>query len=159
MRNSTMNIQKLYEDLPQIDTFMNIEMEYEQVEHVLTEYQFSQEYCICIYGLPKNVMDSYLLKICKKAEKYIQMLTENLDKDICWDLEIKPILLFENKECAVLFKTFANLLDEDEFCAFVRKLQLDYNEPWTHVHLITHNELQNILDYQKRRFEYESDSR
>lgn len=147
-----MNIEKVHSSLPDIDAFLRVDIEYDQVEQVLPNYKACSEYCVCLYGMSEEEVDNYLISIRATAEKYGCTIRKTIPKGTFWDLMCKPILLFENKETLDVFLDFANMLDEDSFCEFVSELQLDYDEPWTHVQMITHEMVYEILDYYERRY-------
>lgn len=147
-----MNIEKVRSSLPEIDGFLRIEIEFDQVLQVLPNYKACPEYCVCLYGMSEETVDDYLKEITSAAEKYIWQISETVDEGTFWDLECKPILLFENKESLDIFLDFANMLDEESFCEFVSELQLDYNEPWTHVQTIKHEMVYEILDHYEGRY-------
>ena len=147
-----MNIEKIHSSLPEIDSFLRIEIEFDQVPQVLPKYKACPEYCVCLYGMSEEAVDDYLKEITSAAEKYIWEISETIDEGTFWDLECKPILLFENKESLEIFLDFANVLDESSFCEFISELQLDYNEPWTHVQMIKHEMVYEILDHYDGRY-------
>ena len=147
-----MNIEKVHSSLPEIDAFLRIWIEGERVEQVLPDYKSCSEYCVCIYGISENIIDDSLISIQATARKYSGRICKALSKGTAWDVECKPILLFENKESLDIFLDFANVLDEESFCEFVSELQLDYNEPWTHVQMIKHEMVYEILDHYEGRY-------
>lgn len=147
-----MNIEKVHSSLPEIDAFLRIEIEFDQVPQVLPNYKACPEWCVCLYGMSEEAVDDSLKEIVSTAEKYIWEISETITEGTFWDLECKPILLFENKESLDIFLGFANVLDEDSFCEFVAELKLDYNEPWTHVLMIKHEMVYEILDHYERRY-------
>ena len=147
-----MNIEKVHSALPEIDAFLRIEIEFDQIAQVLPDYKPCPEYCVCLYGMSEKTVDDYLREIEAKAGKYIWDISERIAEDTFWDLECKPILLFETKETLDIFLDFANVLDDDSFCEFISELQLDYNEPWTHVQMIKQETVYEILDHYEGRY-------
>lgn len=147
-----MNIDVTYSSLPEIDAFLRIEIEFDQVPQVLPDYKPRPEYCVCLYGMSEEDVDNYLININQTREKYFLTICETIKEGTFWDLECKPILLFENKESLDIFLDFANVLDEDSFCEFISELQLDYNEPWSHVQMIKQEMVYEILDHYEGRY-------
>ena len=41
---------------------------------------------------------------------------------------------------------YSNSLDEEAFCDFVSEIQLRFNQPWTHVRMISHGEEVKIIE-------------
>ena len=146
-----MNIEKVYSSLPKVDDFLRIEIEFDQIGQILPEYKPCPEYCVCIYGISEETVDDYLKDIESTAEKYIWKICENIDEGTFWNLECKPILLFENRDGVDIFLDFANMLDESSFYEVIFELQLDYNEPWTHVQMLKQERVYEILDHYKGR--------
>ena len=148
-----MNIRKLFNSVPREDAFLTLafDIDGKEPETVFPEYKPHDEGCVCIYGISESELDNALLLINAKADDYADPLRCSPLKCVVW---CKPIFLFETRKCAHLFKDFANLLTEEDFYEFIGELQLDYNEPWTHVQMITHAQLNDIVDYYKDIFEY-----
>lgn len=149
-----MNIRKYFKDIPQDDSFLDIHIEERESKDVFPDYTPCTEYCICLYGKSESEIETTLLSVRAKADTYTNKLRELFGNEVAWDVMCKPICLFENKECTFLFTDFANLLSEDDFWDFISEFQLDYNEPWTHVQLIDHAHLCEIIDHYERRFGY-----
>lgn len=147
-----MNIEEVHSSLPEIDAFLRIWIEGDRVEQVLPDYKSCSEYCACIYGISEKIIDDSLISIQATARKYSGRICKALSKGMAWDVECKPILLFENKESLDTFLDFANVLNEESFCEFISELQLDYNEPWTHVQMIKHEMVYEILDHYEGRY-------
>lgn len=147
-----MNIEKIHNSLPEIDAFLRIEIEFDQVPQVLPNYKACPEYCVCLCGMTEEAVDNYLISINKKREEYMWTICETIKEGTFWDIECKPILLFENKESLDIFLDFANALDESSFCEFISELELDYNDPWTHVQMIKHEMVYEILDHYEERY-------
>lgn len=147
-----MNIEKVHSSLPEIDVFLRIWIEGDRVGQVLPDYKSCSEYCVCIYGMSENAVDNYLISIQAAAKNYSGKIHGAISKGTAWDVECKPILLFEHKESLDLFLDFANVLDEGSFCEFISELQLDYNEPWTHVQMLKQELVYEILDHYERRY-------
>ncbi len=147
-----MNIDKVHGSLPEIDAFLRIEIEFRPVSQVLPNLTPCPEYCVCLYGMSEDAVDEYLIRIRATADEYACIIRKALPEGTFWDLECKPILLFENKESLDIFLDFANVLDESSFFEFVSELQLDYNEPWTHVQMIKHEMVYEILDHYEGRY-------
>ena len=149
-----MNVRKSFEEIPQEDSFLDIHIEDNAPNDVFPDYIPCTEYCICLYGKSESDVETAMLSIRAKADSYTSKLKELFGYNVAWDVMCKPICLFENRECALLFIDFANLLSENDFWDFISELQLDYNEPWTHVQLITHAQLCELIDYYEGRFGY-----
>ena len=147
-----MNIDIVHDSLPEIDSFLRIEIEFDQVPQVLPNYKVCPEYCICLYSITEEAVDDYLTRIRETADEYVCTIRKALPEGTFWDLECKPILLFENKESLDIFLDFANVLDESSFCEFISELELDYNDPWTHVQMIKHEMVYEILDHYEERY-------
>lgn len=147
-----MNINKLYNCLPETDDFLEIQLEYQQLSQILPEYNDCKESCICIYGVLEEELNQLLGEVNHKANEYVQLIRNSIDVEL-WDLLIKPILLFEDKEYALSFIDYSNQLDEEDYLDFIFKLQCDYNEPWGKVKTIKKDELKDILYNYEKRFE------
>lgn len=147
-----MNINKLYNCLPETDDFLEIQLEYQQLSQILPEYNDCKESCICIYGVLEEELNQLLGEVNHKADEYVQLIRNCMDVEL-WDLLIKPILLFEDKEYALSFIDYSNQLDEENYLDFICKLQCDYNEPWGKVKMIKKDELKDILYNYEKRFE------
>lgn len=147
-----MNIRKYFNEIPQEDVFLDIYIENIESNDVFPDYTPCNEYCICLYGKSESEVEAALLPVRTKADIYTDKLRKDFGSAVAWDVMCKPICLFENKECAILFTDFANLLSEDDFRDFISEFQLDYNVPWTHVQLITNARLWEIINYYEGRF-------
>ena len=142
---------KCYDHLPPADAFLQIDISCSEAAQILPEYKAAQEDFICIYGLSESAMDDHLLKVQKKADEYAVKLAEVLGKEMVWDIVLKPILLFENKACTILFEDWICSLNDEELNEFIYGLQRDYNQPWTHVQMIGHTILDRIMDRDENR--------
>lgn len=147
-----MNINKLYDYVPQRDAFIDIEIENELTNGILSEYETCAEYCLCIYGVTETVLDECLVSVAKKAEEYLLKISEHIPEDTLWDLQCRPIFLFENKETAIIFMDFANTLSEEDYVSFMDELERDYYEPWTHIQMIRQSQIYEIIDHYEGRF-------
>ena len=146
-----MNIEKAYRTLPEIDAFLQITIEFDQVKQVLPHYKPCPENCVCLYGMSEETVDDYLMAIEAMAEQYIWTISETIEEDTFWELECKPVFLFETKESLDVFVNFANGLNKDRFCEFIFELQLDYNKPWMHVQMIKHEMVYEIIEHYEGR--------
>lgn len=140
-----MNVEKIYSVIPDENTFLQISIANCEPEQALHEYNQIPDKCVCIYGVSEQEIDQAMIAVKKRADYYAAKITGSSLCDHAWDVECKPILLVDTKESASLFRDFANLLDETTFCSFIDELQLAYNIPWTHVHMLTYAELCNII--------------
>ena len=140
-----MNVEKIYNGIPDENTFLQISIANYEPEQAFHEYNQIPDKCVCIYGVSEQEIDQAMIAVRKRADYYVAKITESPLCDHTWDVECKPILLVDTKESAFLFQDFANLLDETTFCSFILELQLSYNNPWTHVQMLTHAELCDII--------------
>ena len=147
-----MNINTLYDHMPDRDAFFNIFIENHAVEQVLPEFRNNLEHCICIYGVTEDSINAFLPKLNKRWEYNIDRILETISSDTMWEQICKPIFLFESKEMAIEFKDYANTLDDEDFAIFIDELQQDYNEPWRYVLLIRNEKVYDIIDHYERRF-------
>ncbi len=147
-----MNINMLFNCVPQRDAFISIQIEDNLIDQIVPEYENIPEHCICIYGVSEEIVDSCLWDVVNKAEEYKTKITKSISKDILCDLLCKPIFLFENKEMATVFMDYANTLNEEQFAIFIDELQCDYNVPWQHVQTIKNEKVYDIIDHYERRF-------
>lgn len=141
-----------YDQLPPIDALLRIDLSYGSVAQILPEYKPVQADFICIYDMPELEVDDYLLQVQEKADKYALKLA-SLGSEVVWDLVLKPILLFKNKDCTFLFESFLFSLCPDEQFDFIYSLQSDYNQPWTHIQMIDHAHLSNIINHYEKRMQ------
>ena len=146
-----MNINILYDYVPQRDAFIDIDIERNLVSKVLPEYENYAEYCLCIYGISEGVLDECLNDVHDKVEEYLCKISERIPDDTLWDLQCKPVFLFENKETATIFIDFANSLNEENFVEFVLEMKRAYYTPWTHVQMIKQSRIYEILDHYEER--------
>lgn len=152
-----MNINRLFDYIPQRDIFFNIYVENHRVEQVLPEFEPCSEHCICIYNVSEDVVNCFLPDLSENWEANIHKMYENISTDTMWEQTCKPIFLFENKEMAIVFMDYANTLDEEDFATFIDELQRDYNDPWRYVQLIRNEKVYDIIDHYERRFGDDSD--
>ena len=150
--NANMNINILYDCIPDRDAFFKMFIENHTVEQVLPEFKNSPEHCICIYGVTEGAVNAFLPELSIRWEHIINLKIERIPIDIMWELVCKPIFLFESKEMAIEFQDYANSLDDEDFATFIDELQRDYNEPWRYVLLIRNEKVYDIIDYYEGRF-------
>lgn len=147
-----MNIAKLYEYVPQRDAFIDIEIENGAINKILPEYEHYMDSCLCIYGISESELDGCLVSVKAKVDEYISEIKEHLPNNILWDLKCKPVLLFENKETAIIFMEFANSLSDEDFNEFIDEMEYAYYEPWIHVKMIPQARIYDITDYYEERY-------
>jgi len=147
-----LNIEELFDFVPQKDAFINIHIEKDLVPHILPEYEVCAEQCICIYGVPELVVDECLSELTEKAEEYKNKILKSIPGDILWDIVCKPVFLFDNKQTANTFSDFANSLCEEDYLEFIDELQRDYCLPWTYVQMIRFEQIHDILEPYERRY-------
>lgn len=152
-----MNINTLFDYIPQRDAFFVIDIEDHDVAEVLPEFENNPEHCICIYNVPEDTVNSFLPDLSEKWEANIRKMYETISTGTMWEQTCKPIFLFENKEMAIIFMDYANSLDEEDFATFIDELQRDYNDPWRNVQLIRNEKVYDIIDHYERRFGGDSD--
>lgn len=147
-----MNINTLFDYIPQRDAFFVICIEDHNVSDVLPEFENNPEHCICIYNVSEDTVNNFLPDLSVKWESNIHKMYETISSDTMWEQTCKPIFLFENKEMAIIFMDYANSLDEEDFATFIGELQRDYNDPWRYVQLIRNEKVYDIVDHYERRF-------
>lgn len=152
-----MNINTLFDYIPQRDAFFVIDIEDHNVVDVLPEFENNPEHCICIYNVSEGTVNSFLPDLSEKWEANIRKMYETISVGTMWEQTCKPIFLFENKEMAIVFMDYANTLDEEDFATFIDELQRDYNDPWRYVQLIRNEKVYDIIDHYERRFGDDSD--
>lgn len=152
-----MNINTLFDYIPQRDAFFVIDIENHNVTDVLPEFENNPEHCICIYNVSEDTVNSFLPDLSEKWEANIRKMYETISTGTMWEQTCKPIFLFENKEMAIIFMDYANSLDEEDFATFIDELQRDYNDPWRYVQLIRNEKVYDIIDHYERRFGGDSD--
>lgn len=152
-----MNINTLFDYIPQRDAFFEIYIEDHNVSDVLPEFEENKEHCICIYNVFEDTVNDFLPDLSEKWQSNIEKMHEIISPLTLWDQVCKPIFLFENKEMAKVFMDYANTLDDEDFATFIDELQRDYNIPWRYVKLIRNEKVYEIVDHYERRFCDESD--
>ena len=152
-----MNINTLFDYIPQRDAFFVIDIENHNVTDVLPEFENNPEHCICIYNVSEDTVNSFLPDLSEKWEANIRKMYETISTGTMWEQTCKPIFLFENKEMAIVFMDYANTLNEEDFATFIDELQRDYNDPWRYVQLIRNEKVYDIIDHYERRFGGDSD--
>lgn len=146
----TNNINVCYENLPDIDVFLSVWLENMEIKDVLSDFKVSDESCICIYGVAEQDISSKLAEIKQYADEITAYIkSQNIQ---CYDIIIKPILVFERKEDADLFTEFANRIREQEFFDLIHELQSDYNVAWTSVQMFTNENVYDIIDHYEKRY-------
>lgn len=142
-----MNIRELCNYVPQRDAFLSIQIENDLVNRVLPEYEDIPGICVCIYGISEYIMDGCMAAVAKKAEEYKSMIKSSIPGDVLWDIMCKPVLLFEDKECATIFSDYANSLDDTAYASLIDSLAADYNIPWQHIKTIRKDRIYEIIDF------------
>lgn len=147
-----MNINSLFDHIPQCDAFFTIFAECHNVNEILPEFEGVPEQCICIYGVTEESYNAFIPELNKKWEKNINTLCKNIPISTMWEQRCKPIFLFENKEIAIVFMDYANTLNEENFVTFISELQCDYNTPLGYVKTLKSEMVYDLINHYDRRF-------
>ena len=144
------NINVCYENLPDKDVFLSVWLENMEIKDVLSDFNVSDESCICIYGVAEKDISYKLAEI----KQYVDAITAYIKSQNIqyYDIRIKPIFVFNRKEDADIFAEFANRLEEQNFYDLIHELQLDYNIAWTSVQMFTNEMVYNIIDHYEKRY-------
>ncbi len=142
-----MNIRELCNYVPQRDAFLSIQTENNLVKQILPEYEDISGICVCIYGISEDIMDGCMEAVTQKAEEYKSKIKSFIPGDVMWDIMCKPVLLFDDKECATIFSDYANSLDVEGFASLIDSLANDYNIPWQHIKTIRKDSIYEIIDF------------
>ena len=152
-----MNINSLFDDIPQYDAFFVISIAGHPVWDVLPTFEENEAHCICMYNVSEEEIHHILPDLRKRWEENICKLRENLPADTMWEQICKPIFLFESKEMATVFMDYGNTLKDEDFATFIDELQRDYNCLWKYVQRIRNEDVYDIIDHYERRFEDDCD--
>ncbi|MBQ7874232.1 MAG: hypothetical protein IJ306_03600 [Oscillospiraceae bacterium] len=145
-----MNINSYYKNIPQYDAFLDFHTEKSAPDSILPDFVQGDEACVCIYGASESAVKDYLSALDDYSRKLALSIKSKISKDEAWDLEIKPIFLFESEKDLLNFIDFANHLDDEAFFEMIQKLQLIYNEPWISVRQLNHEKICEIIHRYKQ---------
>lgn len=145
-----MNINGYYNGLPEYDDFLTISIDKGNQKSIIPNFKKCDEACICVYNVSEAEIADYLASVEKRSFELISEIKKNIG-DKLWDLELKPIFLFEDEKSLLTFLDFSNQLNKEAFFEMISELQLAFNEPWKSVRRLTYENVLNIIsDYNLR---------
>lgn len=141
-----MNIMKYYNGLPEYDDLLNIWMEHSDPRTVFPDFSLCDEDCICIYGISESDVADFLTEVKEYSSQLTVTIQQSVLPDEAWDVEIKPVFLFDTKETGLIFIDYVNSLSIEQFYNMIRELQLVYNVPWTMTYPLDNEMVYRIMD-------------
>ncbi len=135
--------------LPNADSCLEIWLETGNLSESLPCFEGINDECLILYDISSADIVSWLHTIhLRSAELGKKLKQQNILSDIC----IKPIFLFAEKESADFFLAFLENCTEEELYEVIGELQLEHNEPWSNVDLLTDKQTKDIVAYYLARF-------
>ena len=146
-----MNINNYYDHIPCFDASLKFWTENSKPQTILPDFYICDEVCLCLYGIAETTVANYLSEIKCHGEKLAAEIKKNILSHEAWDLELKPIFLFDTKETLMNFIDFTNRLSDEQFYTVICEMQLDYNVPWVSGQLLNSETVYDIIDYYEAR--------
>lgn len=152
MSDEKMNLKEFYNFIPNANSFINVSLEFTDIAKIIPEFLSDNNEVICLYDICEKDMCECLKIVKETADVIKRKLVDTISLNEMWDIEIKPIFLFDTQESLLLFYDYANMLDEDNYYDMIDEMQRKYNVPWSAVTLLIKKHTQDIIEYYTRRF-------
>ena len=147
-----MNLKEIYTYLPNCDSFLQVNIEDHNINHILPDFCADDNSVICIYGISEDLMNKTICKCAQVAQLLNKEISDKMLSKEVWDIQIKPYFLFDTLETLILFYNFANQLNEEQFSEMIDEMQIEYNVPWESVTLLVGKTTLEIIKYYERRY-------
>lgn len=147
-----MNIKDIYTFFPNFDRLLRISIEDHDVSEILPGRDGDEAPVICVYGITETEVRACLEAYAQEFESITEKIKGVAGADELWDVEIKPILLFDTLKTAQLFCDFANSLEYEQFCEMIDEMQRQYNTPWKSAELLDERITKKIIEEYSKSF-------
>lgn len=144
MQYKVVNIDEYFNYVPNAEKLIKVSFETSNASNIIPWYSDGNP-VICIYGVAETTVNERLKLAKMKADEIVKTIKRSIPSDELWDIEIKPVFLFDTEANLLDFFELANSLDDEAYSEMIDKMQLKYNEPWEKVAILDCNEIQRII--------------